>query len=466
MAASYCRLSLAAMGDTTKVDDQDVINHRTAEMRGWVIPPEHVYKDNSQSAWKRNRKRPDWDRMLQAIERGEVEAIVVYHGDRLIRQPYDLERLINLADQKGIKLASPTGTRNLDDSDDRFILRIEAAQACRESDNTSRRTKAGHRRRRAEGRVRAGGRGGRAYAFETDGLTHVDAEKQILRELARRVLAGEKAGALARELNERGLRTPTGGQWQHTTIKKMLMRARYAGLLPEGDAPASWEPLYDDDRDAAREMWENVCAVLSGRAAAFGYATNARKYLLTGLATCGPCGETVTIRHNTRTEALRGYGCINPACKKKVHRKVAHVDGYVRGVVLELLNDPDFIAKQASGDNSGLAAQVAVLQGRKAEVEEQLRSLADHPNLKPDLLLATLAGFDERIGELRSRIGLSARARLITEHAGLTSEQWKGLPLGTRRGLVAATLRVTILPTGRRGPGFDPDSVQLDLIED
>lgn len=458
---------MAIMGDTTKVDDQDAINHRAAEQRGWCIAAEHVYKDNSRSAWKRSRKRPGWDAMLEAVDRGELEAIVVYHGDRLIRQPRDLEDLLDIASSRGVMLLSPTGQYDLSDPDHKMMLRWMAARAVNEVDHISRRTKDGHRRRRAAGRVRAGGRGGRAYAFETDGLTHVEDEKRVLRELARRVLAGEKAGALGRELNERGLRTPTGGEWQHTTIKKMLMRARYAGLLPEGDAPASWEPLYDDDRDAAREMWENVCAVLSGRAAAFGYATNARRYLLTGLAVCGPpCGEPVAIRHNTRDENLRGYGCINPACKKKVHRKVAHVDAYVKGWVVRLLNDKDFIAKQAAGDSSGLATQIAVLQGRKTEVEEQLRTLADHPNLKPDLLLATLAGFDERIGELRSRIGLSSRARLITEHAGLTAGQWEALPLGTRRGLVAATYRVTILPTGRRGPGFDPDSVQLDLIGD
>lgn len=454
------------MDDTTKVDDQDAINHRTAEMRGWVIPPQHVYKDNSASAWKRNRKRPRWDAMLGAIERGEIQAIVVYHGDRLIRQPYDLEMLINLADQKGIKLASPTGTRDLDNSDDRFILRIEAAQACRESDNTSRRTKNGHRRRREQGRVRAGGRGGRAFAFETNGLTHIEDEKAVLRELARRVLAGERVGELARELNERAaVFPPTGGRWQHATIKKMLMRPRYAGLLPDGETPAAWEPLYADDRDEAREVWESVCAVLERRAAAFDYATNARRYLLTGIARCGTCGQPVAIRHNTRDESLRGYGCINPDCGRKVHRQVRHVDRYVVTAVLELLADPEFMDEVARPPETGVAMQINALTARKKAAEQQLANLAD-VDVDPALIVQSLASFDRRIRELRGQMELTARRRLLLDHAGLSREEWKGLPLDTQRALVAACFRVTIIATGRRGPGFDPESVDLDPVGD
>jgi site-specific DNA recombinase len=454
------------MGDTTKVDDQDIINHRTAETRGWVIPPEHVYKDNSRSAWKRDRRRPRWEAMLEAIGRGEIQAVVVYHGDRLIRQPWDLELLLNMAREKGVRLASATGERDLDNPDDQFILRIEAAQACRESDNTSRRMKNGNRRRREQGLVRRGGRGGRPFGFQTDGVTHIPDECKAVRESAARALAAEKVSEICRDFNARGYRTPAGGEFTHGTLKKMLMRPRYAGLMPDAQGVAAWEPVFDPDRDKAREIWEAVCAVLERRAAAFDYVSNARRYELSGIATCGSCGQPIAIRHNTRSESLRGYGCINPDCKKKVHRSVAHTDAYVEGHVLELLADSDFIENLATPVDAGLAGEINVQMARKATVEEQLRNLADHPNLSPDLLLASLASFDRRIGELRSQIALSARRRLIIDHAGTSRREWEALPLETRRAIVAASYRITILPTGRRGPGFDPDSVDLQPIED
>lgn len=62
--------------------------------------------------------------------------IVVWHTDRLFRQPRDLETLIDLAD-KGFLVVSAHGSRVLTDPDDRFILRIEVAHAARSSDDTS-----------------------------------------------------------------------------------------------------------------------------------------------------------------------------------------------------------------------------------------------------------------------------------------------------------------------------------------
>src|SRR5262249_39696768 len=116
----------------------------------------------------------------------------------LIRQPLDLEVLIGLADGKGVRLAAPTGMRDLDNYDDRKIMRVEAAFACGESDSISRRRKNQYARWRREGRVRPGGRGGRAFGFATDGLTLIPAEVVVIQEAARRLLAGEHTGALAR----------------------------------------------------------------------------------------------------------------------------------------------------------------------------------------------------------------------------------------------------------------------------
>ena len=152
-AASYCRLSLARMGDTTKVDDQDRINHELAARRGWTISPEHVYKDNSKSAWRRDRRRPGWNALLTAIRSGELDMVAIYHGDRLVRQPRDLEDLLDVGADRGITLVSPTGTYNLADPDHQMMLRWMVARAKNEVDHISRRMKDGHARRRKQGIV-------------------------------------------------------------------------------------------------------------------------------------------------------------------------------------------------------------------------------------------------------------------------------------------------------------------------
>ena len=145
-----------------------------------------------------------------------------------------------------------------------MMLRWIAARAKNEVDHISRRMKEGHRRRKEQGRVPAGGRGGRAFGFAVDGLGHVEGECEVVREMTRRVLAGEKMGALVRDLTARGVCTPAGGPFSHGGLKKMLMRPRYAGLLPDGATPAAWEPTFDTDRDKAREIWERFPKFIIG----------------------------------------------------------------------------------------------------------------------------------------------------------------------------------------------------------
>jgi len=107
----YCRISLARDGDTTKTDDQERICRELADRLGWKVID--VYTDGSKSAWQPARKRREWDRMVADIESGRISAIVVYHGDRLLRTHEDLLTLIHLARTRGIHLASPAGTRDL-----------------------------------------------------------------------------------------------------------------------------------------------------------------------------------------------------------------------------------------------------------------------------------------------------------------------------------------------------------------
>lgn len=456
------------MGDTTKVDEQDRINHELAARYGWHIPPEHVYKDNSRSAWRRDRKRPDWERMLSAVERNELKRLTIYHGDRLVRQPRDLEDLLDLGEPRGLLLLSPTGLYNLADPDHQMMLRWMVARAKNEVDNLSRRMKNEFARRRAEGKVRPGGRGGRSFGFETDGETRVVTEVEMLREAARRVLGLEARRSVALDMNARGFRTTAGGLWNHANLTATLLRPRYAGLMPDGESPAAWGPVYDDDPVKAREIWEGLRALVEAKAATYSYATSARKYLLSGIAKCGPSGDGLEIQHlkHPRSGPDVGYYCPNTQCPKRVRRSVKNLDAFVSGAVLHLLSDETFIANLSAPASDGLAAEINELVARKAEVEAQLANLVDHPSLKPDLLVKTLAGFDRRIEELRSKIALSARRRLLLDHQGLTRQEWEALPLETQRGLVMSSYRVRVLPVTRRGRGFNPDDVDLDLVEE
>lgn len=458
-AAIYCRISLARHGDTVKVDDQERLCRKVAEQRGWTVADHHVFKDNSVSAWQHGVRRPGWESMLAAVEQGQLDAIIVYHGDRLIRAPFDLEVLLNLARDRGIRLASPVGERSLDNTDDQFILRIEAAAQHREVAATSRRLRAHFDRQAEKGIVRLGGRGGRAFGFEPDGRTVRQSDAAMIREAAERVLAGEGVGAICRDLTARGFRTSAGNGWDHGALRKLLLRPRIAGLLPEsrGMRPAAWPEILD------RQTWEAVRSVLLHKAEGFAYATNLRRYLLSGLALCGPCGESLAIRHTTRSESLRGYGCINPACVRKVHRNVRHLDAYVEGHVVEMLADTRLRARMQPAAPAGQVVKLATLEERR---DGLLAAFAEDDEVGAEVIRGTIGPLNRRIEALRVEVASARTAHALDDFWGVDLAGWRRVGaapggLARQRAVVAALLRVTVHPSGRRGPGFDPSSVEV-----
>jgi DNA invertase Pin-like site-specific DNA recombinase len=80
------------------VDRQERLCREVAQRLGLVIASGAVLVDNNRSAWQRRRKRPGWDALLEVIRAGRVRHVIVYHPDRLMRQPRDLEELLTLSE--------------------------------------------------------------------------------------------------------------------------------------------------------------------------------------------------------------------------------------------------------------------------------------------------------------------------------------------------------------------------------
>ncbi|WP_063741989.1 recombinase family protein [Streptomyces yerevanensis] len=92
--------------------------------------------------------------------------------------------------------------RDLSDPDDRFILRIDVAHACRSSDDTSRRLKEALKDKAREGNPHVGNR---PYGYTRDGRAIVEEEAEIVREVYRRYLDGESPNHIAQDLAARSI---------------------------------------------------------------------------------------------------------------------------------------------------------------------------------------------------------------------------------------------------------------------
>src|SRR5262249_48028240 len=83
---------------------------------------------------------------------------------------------------------------------------------------------------------------------------------------------------------------------------------------------------------AGGEAGETAAALSGGRAFALAPGHTARRYLLSGIARCGPCGGPVQVltgyvKPSGEKIATR-YGCLAPGCRK-VFRNLEHLDTYV-----------------------------------------------------------------------------------------------------------------------------------------
>src|SRR5436190_19851785 len=172
------------------------------------------YVDSDISAYS-GKRRPAYLRMLGDIDAGLVEAVIVYHADRLHRHPRELEDFIDLCQRRGTKLATVTGEIDLSTHDGQLIARIHGAVARKESDDKSRRIRRKHEELAAAGRVSGGGT--RPFGFEADKRTIRADEAEVIRECAARVLAGDSLRSLCNDLNRRAISSVTGAMWSPQT---------------------------------------------------------------------------------------------------------------------------------------------------------------------------------------------------------------------------------------------------------
>ena len=86
-AGVYARISSDREGDNLAIGRQLADCEALAGATGWTMVERYV--DSDLSAWG-GKRRPEYRRLLEEIEAGLIDALVVYHADRLHRHPQEL----------------------------------------------------------------------------------------------------------------------------------------------------------------------------------------------------------------------------------------------------------------------------------------------------------------------------------------------------------------------------------------
>jgi DNA invertase Pin-like site-specific DNA recombinase len=451
-AGIYARISSDRDGDNLAISRQLADCEQLAERNDWQVVERYVDSDISAYSGK---PRPEYARMLDEIEAGVVEAVLVYHADRLHRHPRELEDFIDLCQRQRIKLATVTGEIDLSTGDGQLIARIQGAVARKESDDKSRRIRRKHEELAQAGQLSGGGT--RPFGFEADRRTIRPDEAAIIRELATRALAGDSLRALCIDLNRRGVPTVTGAEWTSQTLKRILVSARISGQREhrgEIVAKAEWPAIINPAGTQRLRAKLNDPERRTNR--------SARRYLLPSLLRCHHCGGKLVSR--PRADQKRRYVCAsgpNFGGCGKVTIMAEPLEQYVVEAVLHRLDSPD-LPKALNGNVSTDPAG----EEWQAEVERaqaQLDELADmwgKREITRGEWVTARAPIEKRLDTAKRRLAAINRTTELTPHLGNAQElreQWQTMTLTRQRQIVAALLQHVVVGPGRRGFNrFDP----------
>ena len=464
--AIYARISHADEGDTLGVERQIADCQLEAERRGWEIVA--TYIDNNVSA-SRSKVRPEFQRMVKAIEAGMIEAVTVWDVDRLTRSPRELEDIIDLADRKGLSLASVGGEIDLGTPQGRMTARIKGTVARHEVEQSGRRV-----RRKLEELALAGKPVGKV-AFGFKRVQDVDergrrigvrdeideAKAVIVREMAQRVLAGESITSIARDLNSRNVSTAEPGTWHTSSISRLLVRPSLAGLRSHNGVIVSENP---ELAIISKETHERLVALISDPSRRSNKGGPRFRYLLSGIAECGKCGGKVRRANRTYGTAQKRPSAYICGTCHGVARNQKLVDELVESVIVEFLSKPE--AKTLL--NTGSPAVVSDSRRQVEEIKAKLAIAADQ--FADDILTADqLRRVTEKLRPELEKHEAMIQANLpgvdLHDVAGIDAgDRWQKLPLDVRRQVVEKLVTVTILPTpsGEKGSqGFNPEFVRI-----
>ncbi len=487
-AAIYCRISFDAEGRALGVGRQLEDCRRIAQLRGWETSDELTYLDNNVSASRYSRKaRTQYLRLLGDIEAGKVDAVVIWMEDRLQRQVLEVAEFLKVCEAAGLtKIASAGGEFDLSNPDQRTMLYIKAAMAEAEVEKLRARVRRQRLQVAEKGEPHSGGR--RPFGFQgkvrvRDAETGVvetrpavtlrqaRAEQRLIRDAVARVLAGESLQGIARDWEQRGVRTPSGNIWSSQNIRQMLLTPAIAGWRTHNGTliEGTWDPI------VPREQWEVLKAVLKDPARSVGKRGRPAGHELTGLAVCGLCGRRLVTDYSRRAggRRVRIYAChvqVGYGGCGRISRQAEKLEELIREALFRAVEGPvwdEQVTRRSTDDPARphyerlteITAELDVLDRRigEAELAEEL-GRTPHPSAAT--LRRMLADREAEREQHQVAVTRLQHGRTVAAVPRNLRGQWSKLSLDRRRAILAAVMeRIEVHPQGQGE--FDPNAIKV-----
>lgn len=368
--AIYIRVSTARQdqeGYSIPLQKERLIAYCKA--KGWVVAGVFVDPGHSGSSLD----RPGITQLIDGVNAGRFDVVLVYKLDRLSRSQKDTLYLIeDVFMSSGVDFVSMQESFDTTTIYGRAMVGILSVFAQMERETITERTLMGRAGRAEEGLWHGGGTDPIGYDYIDGALVINPLEAEQVREVYALYAAGHSVTEITRRMA--GFKTKHGG-WSHTsTVGNVLDNPLYAGTVHFDGVSKKGRHIPIVDREIDRRVKarrERLSRVETSEDSA---------HLLTGIIYCASCGARYfphkrpngTIVYSCHSRAKKNKKMVkDPNCKAP-HIPEEKLDAMVEAEVLRLAADPaqvDEIAKKRAADEDDSLAGGAAEEVQRLDAE-------------------------------------------------------------------------------------------------
>ncbi len=350
--AIYTRKSVEDEGGRMEFNSNDAQREAgeayiaSQKSNGWICLPNR-YDDYGYSGG--NMNRPGLQQLLSDAENGLVDVIVVYKIDRLSRSICDFAELSKKFDEWGISFTSVTQEINTSTSSGRMMLNILMTFATFERELIKERVAMKMAASRLKGKW-VGGSVPFGYRVENKKLIVEPDEAVVVRRIFQRFVEIQSPKLIAAELNNDGIRTRQGKEWDTAYLYRILNNHTYVGQVKYKDTICNGE----QDAIISAETWQRTREIITAN-----NRTPDRSHRielvapLKGILKCGHCNcSMMPIYTNRRGKKYFYYLCVKdskraePCCP--IHQFPAgEIEKAVKEQLRKVLQSPTITTRLA-----------------------------------------------------------------------------------------------------------------------
>lgn len=347
-----------------------------------------IYYDEGYSG--KDLNRPGITELLEDVPEKEYTLVVTTKLDRLSRNLFDILNIIKHLEQYDCNYASATEGFDTSTPAGRLVLHMLGMVAEFERERISERVR-DNMMSIARNTNRVISRPCYGYDIK-NGVMEVNVEESIIvKKMAQWTLEGLGSRAIAKRLNEMGIKTKSGGQWHSKIVRELLKRETLVGdfvynrtyrkgtrtlTRPEEEwirVEGHHDPILD------RETFDKVQQVLDARKQV-GKQINRDRYLLSGLVVCGHCGGKMSGRYYEKKRPHKTYRYYRYVCESYAKKGMCkfhwvHRDE-LESLVLDRIKELDQgasahlkVVKHEKSDRS----EIEMIQSRLKKLDQKMQ---------------------------------------------------------------------------------------------